>query len=136
MQLSRRLTLQIGEVVNKRTPSIIAIATTIFAIPPGAIAQTPPWAVGTWKGTISNLRNDPQGPERVLVVGGDGTCRWDYVAKSAAPSKAKSCTVTDNGVSILTGGDATVQLQHKSGKMDGTFQSKGGNSFHVSLTKQ
>jgi hypothetical protein len=39
-------------------------------------------------------------------------------------------------VNILTGGNATVQLQNKGGKLDGTFQSKGGNSFHVSLTKQ
>lgn len=122
--------------MNKRLPSIIGIATAILAIPGGAIAQTPPWAVGTWKGAISNLRNDPSGPERVLIIAADGTCKWDYAAKSESPSKAKSCVVTDNAVNILTGGNATVQLQSKGGKLDGTFQSKGGNSFHVSFTKQ
>jgi len=122
--------------MDKRMLSIIGITTASLSIPDGAIAQTPPWAVGTWKGAINNMRNDPKGPERVLVVAADGTCRWDYVAKIEAPSKAKSCTVAGDAVNILTGGDGTVQLQHKSGKLDGTFQSKGGNSFHVSLTKQ
>ena len=62
--------------------------------------------------------------------------QWDYAAKSEAPSKSKSCTIAGDAVNILTGGNATVQLQNKGGKLDGTFQSKGGNSFHVSLTKQ
>ncbi len=77
-----------------------------------------------------------KGPERVLVIGADGKCRWDYVAKIDAPSPAKSCTVTADAVNMLTGGDATVQLQHKGNKLEGTFQSKGGNSFHASFTKQ
>lgn len=122
--------------MDKRALSTIAIATAILAIPGGAVAQTPPWAVGTWKGSISNLRNDPEGPARVLVIGADGTCRWDYAAKSDAPSKAKSCTVAGDTVNLLTGGNATVQMQNKGGKLEGTFQSKGGNSFHVSFTKQ
>jgi hypothetical protein len=41
-----------------------------------------------------------------------------------------------DAVALLTGGDATVQLQHKGNKLEGTFQSKGGNSFHALFTKQ
>jgi hypothetical protein len=122
--------------MDMRLPYIIGIATAILSGPGGAMAQAPPWAVGTWKGAISNLRNDPSGPERVLVIEANGTCRWDYAAKADAPSKAKSCAVTSDAVNILTSGNATVQLQHKNGKLDGTFQARSGTSFHVSLTKQ
>ena len=124
--------------MKKHLPSIVGIATAVLFIASahGAIAQTQPWAVGTWKGAISNLRNDPKGPERVWIIGADGKCRWDYAAKSDAPTPAKSCAITADAVTLLTGGDATVQLQHKGNKLEGTFQSKGGNSFHASFTKQ
>lgn len=121
--------------MDKRLSFIVGIAIAILSLPGGAMAQVPPWAVGTWKGTIGNLRNDPGGPERVLVIGADGTCKWDY-AKAEAPSKAKSCSVTGDGVSLVSGGNATVQLQNKGGKLEGTFQARSGNSFHVSFTKQ
>lgn len=119
-----------------RPPSIIGIVSATLSIAGGAMAQMPPWAVGTWKGAISNLRNDPGGPERMLVIEANGTCRWDYPAKAEAPSKAKSCTVTGDAVNVQTGGNATVQLQHKGGKLEGTFQSRNGTSFHASFTKQ
>ena len=123
--------------MDKRLSSIIPIAAAaVLFVAHGAAAQTPAWAFGTWKGAVGNLRNDPKGPERVLVITADGKCRWDYAAKSDAPAPAKSCSVTADAVTILTGGDATVQLQNRGNRLEGTFQSKGGNSFHASFTSQ
>ena len=119
-----------------REPFIIAIVMATLSMPGAAMAQTPPWAVGTWKGAVSNLRNDPSGPERVLIIEANGTCRWDYPSKASAASKAKSCTFSGDKVDILTGGSSTVQLQHKGGKLEGTLQAMKGGSFHVALTKQ
>ena len=83
MQLSRWAhSASLGKAMDKRMPSSVGIATAILLlVSVGAIAQTPPWAVGTWKGAISNLRNDPSGPERVLIIGADGTCKWDLRRK-------------------------------------------------------
>jgi hypothetical protein len=90
----------------------------------------------SWKGAFNDMRNDLRGPSRVLINGVDGTCKWDYAAKIEAPSVAKSCALTGDAVNILTGGNATVQLQLKADKLDGTFQARNGNTFHVSFTKQ
>lgn len=122
--------------MHKTLPSIIVVVTASLTVSGNAMAQTPPWAVGTWKGAISNMRGDPEGVDRVLIVAPNGTCKWDYLAKIATAANAKSCSFSGDSVTITTGGNSTVQLKNKGATLDGTFQTRSGNSFHVSLTKQ
>lgn len=101
------------------------------------MAQVPAWAVATWKGTLDSYRNDPNGADRVLVVSADGKCGWDYAAAAAAASIGKqSCTVADDSVTLLTSAGSTIKLQHKGGKLEGTFQTKGGRSYLITMTRQ
>ena len=96
-------------------------------------AQAPAWAVGTWRGTIQGLPSSKEGPDRVLVIDIDGTCKWNISSNSAKP---QACTVGPNSVSISAGSGSTVDMQHKNGKLDGTWQPRSGKSYLISMTKQ
>jgi hypothetical protein len=113
---------------------IVALAGSVLAITE-ASAQAPAWAVGSWRGTIQGQSSSKDGPDRVLVIGADGKCKWDIGANSAKPS-TQSCTVGANSVSISTGPGSTVDMQHKNGKLEGTWQPRSGRSYPISMTKQ
>ena len=112
------------------------IAAIVFLQADAAMAQVPASAVGTWRGTLERYRNDPGGPDRVLVIGQDGKCKWDYAAKAANPSLAKTCSVTANGVTLFTSGNSTVDLKFEGGRLRGTFATSGNNTYHLSMIKQ
>jgi hypothetical protein len=101
-----------------------------------AIAQTPPWAVGTWKGTIERYTADKSGPDRVMVIGKDGKCTWDYAA-SASKATAASCTYSGDSLALQTGAYSRADLRHCGGRLQGTFTTPGaGKTYNVTLTKQ
>lgn len=108
-----------------------------LSIAGGAAAQAPGWAVGTWRGTLEQYTiGDRGGPDRVMTISADGKCTWDYARNAAAPAAARSCSVSGNGVELYTGGNSTVKLQHKDGKLQGTFTISAGKQFFLTLTKQ
>ena len=101
-----------------------------------AIAQTPAWAVGAWRGSLESYRNDPGGPDRVMVVEPSGQCRWDYARKADNPGLAKSCTFGADSIELLTGGFSKVTFKHGGGKLRGTFTpSAGGKPFSITMSK-
>ena len=55
---------------------------------------------------------------------------------AAAPAAARSCSISGNGVELYTGGSSTVKLQHKDGKLQGTFTITSGKQFFLTLTRQ
>jgi len=111
----------------------IALAGCVLATTE-ALAQTPAWAVGTWKGSIQGLQSK-DGPDRILIIGTDGKCRWD-IASSAKPSP-QTCTVGANSVSVSPGPGSMVEMQYKNGRLDGTWQTpRSGRSYVISMTKQ
>jgi hypothetical protein len=71
----------------------------------------------------------------VLVIGADGKCKWDLQSKSANPAPVV-CTLAANSVTISTGPGSTVEMQHKGGKLEGTFQPRSGRSYNIAMTKQ
>lgn len=103
-----------------------------------SMAQAPAWATGIWKGTLHNYRYDPAGADRALVFTADGKCSWSYTpaAAAAGDDKGQSCAVAGDTVSIQTGPGSTIKLQHKGGKLEGTFMTKRGNSYLITMTKQ
>ncbi|MDP1681903.1 MAG: hypothetical protein Q8L39_09020 [Burkholderiales bacterium] len=113
----------------------LGLVVAAFTFP--AMAQAPGWAAGSWKGTLDAYRNDPAGADRALVISADGKCGWDYtVAAAAAGSGKQSCTVAGDSVSILTGAGSTIKLRYNGGKLEGTFQTKAGRSYLITMTKQ
>lgn len=109
----------------------------VLSIAGDAAAQTPAWAVGTWRGTLERYTiGDQGGPDRVMTVSADGKCTWDYARNSAAPAAARTCTVSGNGIELFTGGNSTVKLQQKDGKLQGTFTISTGKQFFLTLSKQ
>lgn len=114
----------------------VAAAVALLCAGP-VMAQAPAWAVATWKGTLDNYRVDPNGPDRVLVIQANGACGWSYTAAAAASGDgAQSCAVAGDTINILTTGSSTVQLRHKNGKLEGTFQTKRGGSYLITMTRQ
>lgn len=102
----------------------------------GALAQAPGWAVGSWRGSLEGYRNDPGGPDRVLIVDSAGKCRWDYVSKAAQPAPAKSCSFTGDSMELLTGGSSAVKLKLTDGRLKGSFTpSAGGKPFFLTMSK-
>ena len=70
-----------------------------------AAAQTPGWAVGTWRETLEQYTVGDRGsPDRVMTINADGKCTWDYARNAAAPAAARSCSVSGNGIELYTGG--------------------------------
>jgi hypothetical protein len=119
----------------KATLGALAAAATIVTAYP-SVAQVPAWAVGTWRGSMEGYRNDPGGPDRVMIVEPSGRCRWDYANKAASAAAAKSCTFGADTVDLLTGGSSTVKLKHVDGKLRGSFTpAAGGKPFSVTLSK-
>ncbi|MEK7994711.1 MAG: hypothetical protein AAB403_12980 [Planctomycetota bacterium] len=71
------------------------------------------------------------------MISADGKCSWDLtVAAAAAGSSKQSCTVAGDSVSILTGPGSTIKLRHNGGRLEGTFQTKRGRSYLITMTKQ
>ncbi len=102
----------------------------------GAEAQVPAWAVGAWRGTLERYTiGDQGGPDRVMTISADGKCTWDYARNAAAPAAARTCSVSGNSVELFTGGNSTVKLQHKDGKLQGTFTISTGKQFFLTLSK-
>src|SRR6187455_2992624 len=112
----------------------IALGGSLF-LAAEATAQTPEWAVGTWRGTIQGLTSSKEGPDRILVIGTGGKCNWDIASNGAKPSP-QACTIGPNSISVSAGSGATVDMQHKNGKLDGTWQPRSGKSYVISMTKQ
>jgi len=110
-------------------------AAVILGSASGAIAQSPAGVVAIWKGTLDAYRFDPNGPHRALVVRADGTCGWGYTEARAAAA-IQSCTVAGDSVGLLTSTGSTVKLQKKSGKLEGIFQTRSGQSYLITMTKQ
>ena len=120
--------------INRSAIYIIALAGSVMATTQ-ASAQAPAWAVGTWRGTIQGLTSSKEGPDRILVIGTGGKCNWDIASNSAKPS-AQACTIGPNSISVSAGSGSTVDMQHKNGKLDGTWQPRSGKSYVISMTKQ
>jgi uncharacterized protein (DUF2147 family) len=113
-----------------------AMTFLLLAVPGAAMAQTPPWAVGTWKGTIERYTADKSGPDRVMVIGKDGKCTWDYAA-SASKATAASCTISGDTLALQTGAYSRADLRHSGGRLQGTFTTPGaGKTYTVTLTRQ
>jgi hypothetical protein len=110
----------------------LAIVTSVAG---SAMAQNPSWAIGTWRGSIEGARNDPAGPDRILIIDA-GSCRWDSPSKSSQAAPAKSCSFTADSVELLTGGSSMVKLKLTDGKLKGTLTYRGGaKPFFVTLSK-
>lgn len=118
------------------------VVAAIGGLPPlsiagDAAAQPPGWAVGTWRGTLEQYTvGDRGGPDRVMTISADGKCTWDYAGNAAAPAAARSCSVSGNGIELYTGGSSTAKLQHRDGKLQGTFTISRGKQFFLTLSKQ
>mgnify|MGYP001562664811 CR=1 FL=1 len=121
--------------MTKTTVITCIAAAVILGSTSGAIAQAPAWAIATWKGTLDAYRTDPAGPNRALIVRADGTCGWG-LTEASATAAIQSCTITGDSVGLLTSAGSTIKLQQKNGKLEGTFQTKGGRSYLITMTKQ
>lgn len=110
-------------------------ATLTIVSATAAVAQTPAWAPGTWKGTLQAYSaTDKAGPDRVLVVSKDGKCTWDTVT-AAKPSNAP-CTISASGLSLVTSAQSQVELSLKGDKLSGTFSLAKGRAYSITMTKQ
>jgi hypothetical protein len=111
--------------------ALVALATATGSVQ----AQTPQWAVGTWKGKLENY-NGTEGPDRIMTVSADGKCTWNS-KETSRPASVGACKITADSIAFTTTGKAQVSLQNKGGRLQGTWQSaSGGKSYHISLTKQ
>lgn len=62
-----------------------------------------------WALILDGFRNDPNGPDRVFIVGADGSCAWDYTTAKAAAAPKTACTFAGDTVSLLTGAGSMVK---------------------------
>jgi uncharacterized protein (DUF2147 family) len=119
-----------------RAAHAVTAAIFILLMAGAATAQTPAWAVGTWRGTIERYTTDKGGPDRVMVIGKDGKCTWDYAA-SASKATSASCSISGDSISLQTGAYSKVDLRQSGGKLQGTFTTPGaGKAFSLTMTKQ
>jgi hypothetical protein len=98
-------------------------------------AQVPEWAVGSWQGFLQNYPGK-EGADRFMTVSAAGRCTWNS-ALASKPVAAKACSFEGETLSLLTTAKSQVKLRHKDGRLEGTFQTSGGNkSYLITLTRQ
>ena len=102
------------------------------------LAQSPTWAIGTWKGRLEQFRQGD--PDRILVVvitGGKTYCQWGEGFRGTPPP-AKSCSITGDTLKLTTGQGNQVELQHRGDKLVGTFSfasAGGAKPFALTMSK-
>lgn len=105
--------------------SALILSTPVFAQQPSIF--------GSWCGVLGNGWVADT-PNRDLVVGQDGKCKWDF-PKRNGPGSARACNISSDGLDLITGAGSKIGLKFKdSDTLEGWFELKSAGSKIYSVT--
>ena len=93
------------------------------------------WATGTWTGMVEGLKSNQPGRELKIESAGDALkCSWRAVGPNERLSPAP-CQVTEKGLTLVTSAGTDVELTRNGTMLEGSFKTRNGRTYRVSLRK-